>query len=538
VTPGNRAAAPSGPRRRTVLRAAGLAGLAAGAGGLAGCSSSKGQTGEVVVSRASLPEPFTRPLPRPAVLTPTSTAGGVDTFRVTARVADAEILPGVRTRIIGYDGTFPGPTIETRSGRAAVVEHVNELPVPMVVHLHGGEVPAASDGFPTDLVLPAPGFAGRMSAHAADHTGTHTPDARADVVQGSRRYEYPMDQPGATLWYHDHRMDFTGPMVYRGLAGFHIVRDDDEDALPLPRGEREVPLMIADRSFDGDGQFDYPAKDPTMTREPGVRNGRALVAGVLGDVILVNGVPWPRLEVDAARYRLRILNASNARRYGLVLDPPPPSGDSFTQVGSDGGLLERPVGHDELLMAPAERFDVVVDFSAYPVGTQVVLRNRLGDGRTGAVMRFVVARRAADDSRVPALLRPYETLTPPPGATRRAFRFRRGSTGAQHLWRINGEAFDPNRPIAQVPAGRIERWRFATDLHHPVHVHLAQFQVLSRGGGRPRPSDGGWKDTVDLRPVEDVEVAIRFPDIPGRYVMHCHNLEHEDMAMMAAFEVV
>jgi spore coat protein A len=538
VSPGNGTPAPSGLRRRTVLRAAGAVGLAAGAGGLAGCSGTNGQTGEVVVSRAGLPEPFTRPLPRPSVLTPVSTAGGVDTFRVTARVADAEILPGTRTRIIGYDGTFPGPTIETRSGRPAVVEHVNELPVPMVVHLHGGEVPAASDGFPTDLVLPASGFAGRASTHAGGHTGM--PDARADVVTGSRRYEYPnpMDQPGATLWYHDHRMDFTGPMVYRGLAGFHLVRDDEEDALPLPRGDRELPLMIADRSFDEAGQLDYPAKDPTMTREPGVRAGRALVAGVLGDVVLVNGVPWPQLEVDAARYRLRILNASNARRYQLVLDPPPPSGDSFTQIGSDGGLLERPVGHEALRMAPAERLDVVVDFSRYPVGTQVTVRNQFGDGGTGLVMRFVVARKAADDSRVPALLRPYETLTPPPGATRRAFRFRRGSTGAKHLWRINGEAFDPNRPIAHVPAGQVERWRFATDLHHPVHVHLARFQVLSRGSGGPHPVDGGWKDTVDLRPADDVEVAIRFPSIPGRYVMHCHNLEHEDMAMMAAFEVV
>ena len=525
--------------RRTLLRAAGLTGLAAGAGALAGCSDTKGQTGEVVVSRARLPEPFTQPLPRPAVPAPASTAGGVDTFRVTARVADAEILPGVRTRIIGYDGTFPGPTIETRSGRPAVVEHVNELPVPIVVHLHGGEVPAASDGFPTDLVLPADGFAGRTSAHAGSHAGM--PDARADVAVGSRRYEYPTDQPGATLWYHDHRMDFTGPMVYRGLAGFHLVRDDDEDALPLPRGDRELPLMIADRSFDEAGQLDYPAKDPTMTREPGVRDGRALVAGVLGDVVLVNGVPWPQLEVDAARYRLRILNASNARRYQLVLDPPPPSGDPFTQIGSDGGLLERPVGHTALRMAPAERFDVVVDFSEYPVGTHVTVRNQLGDGGTARVMRFVVARkvgRDGDDSRVPALLRPYERLTPPAGATRRAFRFRRGSTGERHLWRINGEAFDPNRTIATVPAGQVERWRFATDLHHPVHVHLARFQVLSRGGHDPQPSDAGWKDTVDLRPAEDVEVAIRFPAMPGRYLMHCHNLEHEDMAMMAAFEVV
>jgi FtsP/CotA-like multicopper oxidase with cupredoxin domain len=154
-------------------------------------------------------------------------------------------------------------------------------------------------------------------------------------------------------------------------------------------------------------------------------------------------------------------------------------------------------------------------------------------------MRFVVARRAADESRVPALLRPYEVLTPAPGAVRRQFRFRRGrpDDGSRHVWQINGEPFDPARMLATVRPGQVERWRFASDLHHPVHVHLARFQVLSRGSGGPHPTDAGWKDTVDLRPADDVEVAIRFPDLPGRYVMHCHNLEHEDMAMMAAFEV-
>jgi spore coat protein A len=524
----------TGLTRRGVLRVAGLAGLVAGTGAVAGCADgTKGQTGELIVSGASLPAPFTRPLAVPKVLAPVRTAGGADVYRVTARMAEAEILPGLRTRIIGYDGTFPGPTLETRSGRPVVVEHVNELPVPMVVHLHGGEVPAASDGFPTDLVLPG-GGPSPSAGHGAHASMT---DPRADVVIGSRRYAYPMDQPGATLWYHDHRMDFTGPMVYRGLAGFHLVRDDEEDALPLPRGDRELPLMIADRSFDPDGQLDYPARDPSMTRVPGTT--RNAVEGVLGDVVLVNGVPWPQAEVDAARYRLRFLNGSNARRYELVLDPPPPSGAPFVQIGSDGGLLERPVGHDALRMAPAERLDVVVDFSQYPVGTQVTVRNRLGSAGTANVMRFVVARRAADDSRVPQLLRPLEVLTPPAGAVRRTFRFRRGDgRGDLHWWHVNGEPFDPNRMLASLRPGQVERWRFSSDLHHPVHVHLGRFQVLSRGSGGPHPLDGGWKDTVDLRPADDVEVAIRFPDLPGRYVMHCHNLEHEDMAMMAAFEVV
>jgi spore coat protein A len=153
---------------------------------------------------------------------------------------------------------------------------------------------------------------------------------------------YPNRQRAATLWYHDHTMDLTGPQVYRGLAGFHLIHDDEEDALPLPKGERDIPLMIVDRAFEEDGAF----------RHPGMNSG------ALGDVILVNGAPWPVLEVDAARYRLRILNASNARRYQLRLDP----ATTLTQIGSDGGLLDRPVTHGDLLIAPGERFDVVVDF--------------------------------------------------------------------------------------------------------------------------------------------------------------------------------
>lgn len=508
----------------------GLAGLGAVAAAvpLAGCGAG-GQTGELLRSRAKLPEPFTVPLRRPATATPVSTGGGVTSYRVTARPAEVEILPGLKTKIIGYDGTFPGPTIESRRGTPTVVEHVNELPVPMVVHLHGGEAPAGSDGFATDLVLPA----GGGPTHAG---GSHGHDPAATVVVGSRRYEYPMNQPAATLWYHDHRMDFTGAMVYRGLAGLHLVRDDEEESLPLPRGERELPLVIADRSFDVEGQFDYPGRDASMTTTPGVRRG--WVEGVLGDVVLVNGVPWPRAEVDAARYRLRILNASNARRYRLVLDPPPPAGDPFVQIGSDGGLLDRPVGHGSLTVAAGERYDVVVDFGAYPVGTKVTLRNELGDDSVANVMRFDVVRTVRDDSRVPSRLATLERLEPPAGALRRTFKFRRGTTGDEHSWLINGEAFDPGRMMASVRPGEVEVWRFVSDLHHPIHVHLGRFQVLSRRGGGPAPQDAGWKDTVDVRPSEYVDVAIRFPDLPGRYMLHCHNLEHEDMAMMAAFEIL
>jgi spore coat protein A, manganese oxidase len=186
-------------------------------------------------------------------------------------------------------------------------------------------------------------------------------------------------------------MDFTAPQVWRGLAGFHTVRDDEEDALPLPKGEKDVPLMVCDRSFGEDGSFLYPSLDPTLTEHHGVEQD--YMQGVLGEVILVNGAPWPYMQVSNTKYRFRILNASNARRYELALDPEPREDVApFVQVGSDGGLLGAPLSHRTVLIAQAERFDVIVDFSRYPVGTEVTLKNRVGEGATADIMQFRVVR--------------------------------------------------------------------------------------------------------------------------------------------------
>ena len=201
-----------------------------------------------------------------------------------------------------------------------------------------------------------------------------------------RDYRYPLQQRASTLWYHDHTMDFTGPNVYRGLAGFFIVGDDQDDALPLPRGDHDLPLMICDRCVRRGRFVSTTRRCPADQDSPGVQT--RYMAGVLGDVVLVNGVPWPRHEVDGTRYRLRLLNASNARRYEFALDPPPPTGSPFVQIASDGGLLAAPVARDSVTLASAERAEVVVDFGAYPVGTAVTLVNRLGTGSTVPVMRF------------------------------------------------------------------------------------------------------------------------------------------------------
>lgn len=475
----------------------------------------------LVHSLVPVPKPFEVALPRPAVLAPVRTDHATDYYELSAGPASAKILPGVTTEVWAYQGTFPGPTIEARSGRRVSFRLRNELPVPIVTHLHGGRTPPESDGYPTDLILPAGGF-------------QHLPrDPRASLAQGSREYIYPNQQRGATLWYHDHRMDFTAPQVWRGLAGFYILRDDEEKQLPLPAGDYEIPLLICDRSFGPDGSLLYPSVDPSLRDQMGVPEDYA--GGVLGDVILVNGAPWPGLDVANVRYRFRILNASNARRYELALDPPPPGGRGFVQIGSDGGLLGAPLSHSTIRMAQAQRFDVIIDFSRYPVGSKITLRNLLDSGPAGQIMQFHVIRSERDGTTIPARLSRYETPDRNTARTTRVFRFsyKRGMTS----WTINGKTYDPTRMDARPVFGSTEIWQMETDFNHPLHIHLVQFRVLGHSG-RPSQWDEGWKDTIDLGPGATANLLMSFEGYRGRYVFHCHNLEHEDMGMMANFEVV
>ncbi|MBO0811849.1 MAG: multicopper oxidase domain-containing protein, partial [Microlunatus sp.] len=304
------------PRRR-VLGIGGALGLTAAAGlsSAAALSRRPALTGVELRSAVPLPTAYELPLPIPEVLQPVRRSVGTDHYEIVQREVTAEILPGVRTRLWTYGGSFPGPTIESRSGQAITIAHRNELPVPTVVHLHGGHTPADSDGYPTDLVLPRGWPEDGQMRRMPGMPAMPGSDPRAVVTRLTRDYTFPLGQRPALLWYHDHRMDFTGPAVWKGLAGMHIIRDDAEDGLGLPSGPRELPLMITDRAFAADGSLDYPALDPTLRDQPGVQ--QRYLAGVLGDAILVNGAPWPIHQVDAARYRLRILNAGNARQYRL-----------------------------------------------------------------------------------------------------------------------------------------------------------------------------------------------------------------------------
>ena len=443
---------------------------------------------------------FRVPLPIPPVLTPVRSDAAGDYYELVQREATVEILPGIRTRIWGYNGAFPGPTIRARRGRPVFVTHTNRLPVPTVAHLHGGVTRPESDGFPTDTVAPG----------------------------DARRYEYANGSRAATLWYHDHSRTGTGRNLYMGLAGLYLLEEDSDVNAQLPHDRFDIPLILQDRAFGDDGEFRYDHR--------GHR-------GATGTIMLVNGAPWPVLEVEARRYRFRILNASNATPVRLGLSPERP----LIQIAVDQGLLSRPVSLRSVDVTMAERVEIVVDFSSFAVGSRVVLHDLRAEGPSNRLMRFDVVGAGRDDSVVPPVLSECETLRPDAAVQTRTFVF--GGRPAWGMpptvqWVINGEPFDPTRVDASPRLGDVEVWRFVNrgflgrTMLHPVHTHLAPFQVLRRNGRAPLRQEGGWKDTVAVDDGEEVEVAIRWSGYRGRYLLHCHNLEHEDHTMMARVDVV
>jgi len=446
--------------------------------------------------------PFTKALYIPPVLTPVSMTGTTDSYDLALREADVEIIPGKLTRIMGFNGLTPGPTIRARVGRQVVMSHFNGLPLTtlggapgdVAIHLHGGHVPSSEDGFPTDTIRPG----------------------------ASRSYTYPNNQLPATLWYHDHVMGFTGPHVWFGMAGFYILADDYEDGLGLPSGAYEIPLAIQDRNFDSTGKLVY-------TGNPN---------GETGNTILVNGTIQPNLKVASRKYRFRMLNGSNMRKYRIALS----NGQPFHVLGMEGGFLPAPVKVTSLVLASAERADIVVDFSLLPVGSSVVLQNSLGSGSTANIMRFDVDRAETDTSRLPLELRPLEKLSASQAVRTRSFTFSSGmmSMMGGAPWVINGKPFDPDRVDADPKLGTVEIWEFRnlSMMDHPAHPHQAMFQILDINGNPPPPTHAGWKDTVNVPAMGTVRIIMRFADYAGKYVLHCHVLEHEDNAMMARFDVV
>ncbi len=401
----------------------------------------------------------------------------------TLRAEPATVNVGGRTSSVwAYNASFPGPTFRARRGDVAQITLLNKLSQETITHWHGMIVDYPNDGHPREAVAPG----------------------------GSYAYNFTINQRAALNWYHPHPHMLTGEQVAKGLAGAFIVTDDEEQALGLPSGDREVPLVVRDASFDRAGNIRYKPRS----------------GGFLGRTPMVNGTLDPNLDVDTALYRFRVLNGANSRIFTLALG----SGASFTLIGNDGGLLEHPVGLTQIDIAPAERLDLLVDFRGLVPGDSVMLR----DLRSGwNLLKFVVRRAVSDPGTIPPDL---STITPLSNPVRtRDFSF-------DGMSRINNKEYDIARIDFQVPFGQIERWRFTTagNAPHPVHVHGASFQVQSRTGGRGRlfPWEQGWKDTVLLDDGETVEVLVRFDHFRGLYLLHCHKLEHEDMGMMANFEVV
>jgi spore coat protein A, manganese oxidase len=485
--------------------------------------------------------PFVDPLPIPPIAKPAGLrpdpfdpSRKLPFYRLSIKEIEAKVhrdLPA--TRFWSYGGSVPGPTVETRSGAGILVEWANELPrkhflpidhslhgaeaklpdVRTVVHLHGGKVAADSDGYPEDWYEP-----GRSAV-----------------------YHYPNGQEAAMLWYHDHTMGINRLNTYAGLVGAYIIRDPVEDALNLPAGKFDIPLILFDRFFTADGQLYYPVSNAPQA---------PWIAELFASAFLVNGKLLPYLDVEPRRYRFRILNGSNARFYRLTLA----NGQPFTQIGCDQGLLPAPIQLKRLVLAPAERVDVVVDFSGH-AGEKIVVKNDVLP-----MMQFRVAEKGTPDtSAVPAMLRPVTRIPESAAIKTRQLTLDEVDdlTGNSYKMLLNGMHW--SMPITENPVlDSVEIWELInmTDDSHPIHLHMVRFQILDRRSfdltrylkeqkvyytdkaRAPEPTESGWKDTVRADPGLVTRIIVRFEGYAGKYVWHCHILEHEDNEMMRPYEVL
>ena len=490
--------------------------------------------------------PFVDPLPIPRIAKPIGTRPNPDHphqqipyYRIALREARQQVhrdLPP--TRMWGFDGSFPGPTLEAESGKPILVEWANELPsrhflpidhtimgaeksqpeVRSVVHLHGGRTPAASDGYPEEWTVPGK----------------------------SQTCFYPLPQDAVQLFYHDHTMGINRLNIYAGLQGFCIVRDEHEASLDLPRGKYEVPLMVCDRFLKTDGQLEYPVSEFP---------DRPWVPEVFGNAILVNGKLLPYFEVEPRKYRLRIMNGSNGRFYRFSFS----NRSEFHVIGNDQGLLSAPVAASRVPLAPAERIDIVVDFAAM-AGTHVRMVSDFFDileFRVGA--KAISAKEGSNDPPLPITLRPPTKRDPSVAVTTRRLTLDELLNDVQHSMGMLLNNTPWHMPITEKPKlGTTEIWELVnlTDDSHPIHLHLVRFQILdrrridtfdyqSKGTLRfmgpvqpPEAHESGWKDTVRADPGMVTRILIPFEGFAGRYVWHCHILEHEDNEMMRPYEVV
>jgi FtsP/CotA-like multicopper oxidase with cupredoxin domain len=455
---------------------------------------------------------FERPLRIPELLKPTRT-GSSKQFDLTVQSGRVEFTPGKSAATLGFNGAFLGPTIRASVGDNVRFRIRNTLDEAITVHWHGMDLPAAMDG------------------------GPH------QQVQGGDSWEpsWTILNPASTLWYHSHQAAMTGEQVYRGLAGLFLIEDAAATVnLPHDYGVDDVPLIVQDRRFDADGQFVY---DPA--------HQSFLSPGVLGETILVNGTIGPYLEVPAKLIRLRLLNGSNARRYRFAFA----DRRKFLQIASDGGLLGAPVEMTSLLLAPAERAEVLVDLRGDtaplrlislaitdpmdPVSNlmQAILVPGNDENQQFEILELRPVAGDYEGAEVPLLLEAVERLRESDVTVTREFVLEQDGRA------INGRPVDHARVDQVVRRGDTEIWvvRNFSSSYHPFHVHGVQFQLLDRNGLTPAANELGWKDTVNVPTTQTVRLIMRFSthaDPRHPYMFHCHILEHEDMGMMGQFVVV
>ena len=456
--------------------------------------------------------------------------------------------------IWGYDGITPGPLFHARYGKPIVVRIHNDLPADVIgrgspeisTHLHNLHTPSASDGFAGNYysatksgpTLSAPGG-------FQDH---HYPNVYAGVDDFPDAGD-PREALG-TLWYHDHRMDFTAPNILSGLAGFYLLFDhidtgDENDlsttALRLPSGDYDVPIIFGDRRFDSGG---YVFWDQLSSE------------GVLGDKVIVNGKIEPVFRVARRKYRFRLLNGGPTRFYEFYLVTPTNVVQRFTYIANDGNLLPAPLlNQTRVRLGVAERADIVVDFSQYPLGTELYVVNRLRQDDTRGpkdvrapgtrLMKIIVGDFPieADVSQVPSVLRPLRrpTAAEIAAAPVRRFEFSRRNG----LWKVNDLLFSATSPRVTVKKGSAEIWELVNPSggwSHPVHIHFEEGHIISRTSGGvsvPVPAhERGRKDVYVLGPTSSVRIFLRFRDFTGKYMMHCHNTVHEDHGMMLRWDII
>lgn len=431
---------------------------------------------------------FKTPLPIPKEVT-----GGL----LTAQHTYTSIVSGINTRVLGYHaGAVLGPTLSLQEGDDFNISFVNRLQEDSNVHWHGLTPPAHMDGHPLDQVAPGKSF----------------------------NYQFKITNRAGTYWYHAHPMHKTASQVYEGLAGMFFVRNSLEKELNLPELKNEIPLVIQDK------------KEIINSLTYSV-NHHETMWGIMGDFNCVNGILRPFHKVDTSTYRLRILNGSNARIYDLAFS----NNISFHLIGADCGLLEQSYELNSLTLAPAERADILVSFKNQKKNTAVYLLDKNNNDRK--LIKFFIHQEKKDDFVVPKKLSTIERLNPSMAVRERIFILsNHGMMGMNNMHTINGKSYDPNRIDEVVKAGSVEIWEFDNSFgvfDHPMHLHGVQFQVMERKGGRNQiiPSETGLKDTFLVKAREIVKVIIQFGNHKGKYVFHCHNLEHENEGMMLQYKI-